>query len=47
MQVQAASAAAASKEAALNKEKADLEARLQDTTASCAALETEVNLPFL
>lgn len=46
MQMQAASVAAAAKEAAFNKEKAELEARLHDTTAACTALETKVRLPF-
>ena len=42
-QMQAASAAAATKEAALNEEKTALEARLQDTTSACTALETKVS----
>ncbi len=42
MQMQAASAAAATKECALNEERAALEARLQGNTAACAALETKV-----
>ncbi len=41
-QMQAASAAAATKEAVLNEERAALDARLQDTTAACTALETKV-----
>lgn len=42
MQMQAASAAAATREAALTEEKAALEARLQGASAACAALETKV-----
>lgn len=38
----AAAAAAASKETALLEEKAALEARLNDNTAACTALETKV-----
>ena len=42
VQVQAASETAASKEAALLKEKAALESRLQDNIQACAALESKV-----
>jgi len=42
MQMQAVVAAGATKESALNEERAALEARLQGNTAACAALETKV-----
>lgn len=42
MQMGAAAAATASKEATLLEEKAALEARLNDNTAACTALETKV-----
>ena len=41
-QMQAASAAAATKEAVFNEERAASDACLQDTTAACTALETKV-----
>ena len=43
MQMQAAMAAGATREAALGEEKATLEARLQGTAAACTALETRVS----
>ena len=42
-QVQAARAAAATKEATLMEERAALEARLHSSTAACTALETKVS----
>ena len=42
MQMQAASAAAATKETALKEEREALEARLQHSTVACTALEAKV-----
>ena len=44
VQVQAATAAAATTRAALQEDKSALESRIQDTLAACAALEAKVEI---
>ena len=46
VQMQAATAAAATTKAALQEEKVALESRLQDNSAACAALEAKVELLY-
>ena len=45
VQMQAATAAAATTQVALQEEKSALESRLQDNATACAALEAKVKIP--